>query len=317
MNIVINDRIQIISQNGQNLVVKQTWPGSGATGLANLNKEWTLHTTIYHYLNNHRDTTIKLPEPIIWSDENQEFYQQYIDSAVSVWSLFINNNPDKLKICTRIFEGLNNLHASKAFPSFQITSEAEMPPKPQLTELEYRSLPIWGRIFVGLYHNQLKGIYYSLNGCKYNKRTNIIHGDLSIDNILFSSTENQLYIIDWERSGIGAPEHDIAALYASILTANIWRFKEAKNNGVDFREVLTEWIDSWQGLIIETISLYRYPINQELLRVLLSAKIASRAYAAALAMGPHSTFTKTLMQVSEKINDTPSLFRSLYPNFIK
>lgn len=167
---------------------------------------------------------------------------------------------------------------------------------------------------MGRYGNQLHSIHqeYSQLEPAGNYET-FIHGDLTVDNLLVTPTGEALYPIDWERAGKGSPEHDLAVFYSSVLVAKVWKLRTAEATPSDSVRAVTEWLDSWQQLVVDSISEYRHQQpDPVLLRVLVSAKLACRAYAKAVASGPENVLATTIMRVAEVLHEKPSAFRILH-----
>ena len=188
-----------------------------------------------------------------------------------------------------------------------------MPSAACLSYEEYRSLPVWGRAFVGKYATLLQKLKREWrDSIQHTGRATYIHGDLTVDNIL-SAPNGGMYFIDWERAGVGQPEHDLAAFYSSILVATAWKLNSKYSNESDSSALLEGWINSWQRLVVDSIFKYRgAKPNPNIMRILLSSKLACRAYSKATVSGPEDTFVSAIMKIADSLYAKPRVFTILY-----
>lgn len=316
MATVINDRTVVTEVNGRKVVTKRTWPGSGEIGAKHLERERRVHLAVYNALSPEQHDGLRIAEPIAQSSHSDEMWQEYVESSTSAWSILSTPGCDTIQLCAKALRAFDRLHSLQVPSIDDVMADPEMPPKNRMSEDKYRSLPVWGRVFVGRYGSLLQSIHQEYSQLESDGRyETFIHGDLTADNLLVTPTGEVLYFIDWERAGKGSPEHDLAAFYSSILVAKVWKLKAAEAAPSESVKAVTEWLDSWQQLVVDSISEYkRQQPDPLLLRVLVSAKLACRAYAKATTSGPENVLATTIMRVAEVLHGRPSVFRILHQN---
>ena len=313
METVINDRTAITDVCGQKFLTKRTWPGSGKFGLEALEREQKNHVVVHHALQCMENDVLQVPEPVTSAANPNEFWQEYVDPSTTIWSVFSTPGSDEKLICHKSVQAINALHAIKISEESSLVSNPEMPSAACLSYEEYRSLPVWGRAFVGKYATLLQKLKREWrDSIQHTGRATYIHGDLTVDNIL-SAPNGGMYFIDWERAGVGQPEHDLAAFYSSILVATAWKLNSKYSNESDSSDLLEGWINSWQRLVVDSIFKYRgAKPNPNIMRILLSSKLACRAYSKATVSGPEDTFVSAIMKIADSLYAKPRVFTILY-----
>lgn len=78
--------------------------------------------------------------------------------------------------------------------------------------------------FVATFVMQDSAIRHSLRHLAVSwQQQSVVHGDLKLENVLTSSERQLPYVVDWEMSGMGEPNWDIATLIASWFSSEIIR----------------------------------------------------------------------------------------------
>lgn len=301
----INDRIQIITKDRTQYIKKTKWPGSGNIGNEHLKKEVLMHKHAESIAK--QSKTLNIPR-ICDLDPDYNFYlQEYINGSESIWIQI--QQEQNISTLINTIHCINDLHTAIPQNEHIAASQPERPHTTPISIKTYFLLPIWGRQFIGRNWKLLNTIDSRIQAQQPN-RTTFIHGDLSIDNIL--TRDNKIYIIDWERAGLGVPEDDLAALCASILSAKYYCLNRHTPKSKVNSDSINKWLSSWEHDVTLLFDYYDHQIDSVLFQNLVSAKILCRAYSRAIAHGATNALTNTLLKISSAIIAKPHAFEKLY-----
>lgn len=173
--------------------------------------------------NKNRNNNIKIPTPILAT--NRRLIQCRVQNATSLDSLWLSNRARAITALSEVWKyTIENTNT--------VLYEAE-------PEIKGLGRKIYSEIYK--HHNLVQSIVSEgridhavlINEIPEN-RDQYIHGDLKPDNILVTESD-EVYIVDWERAGMGDRELDQASLVAGLLYTSI--FSSVKKNNTDWEYI--------------------------------------------------------------------------------
>ena len=310
---VISDRLVRIQARDGQVIRKHIWPGSGNVGREHLLREWQMHNLVYQNFN--LSSRRLVTTPLSKAADSSWFEQEDFSQSRSLWAVAQTDFDELAEVLPSVLRVVGLIHTKKQDNSEAPAAMPEMPYPVRLDFAAHCSLPVWGRSFIGKYSALLDRLGSELEGLEPDSAQThrLIHGDLTADNVLVSRTDEEpIRIVDWERGGYGVREHDLAALYGSILASSYYALAGEDGTQRVSETSLSRWIDKWQNLIVDIPVEYKHPINPHDFRVLLAAKLIARGYSRSIFDGPNNPLSALLGKIAGTLLAAPRKFATIW-----
>ena len=218
--------------------------GTASTKRSKINA-WQVMNYVYNYHLNQGLSNIA--RPIFLDRQNNILFYEEVP-GILLADLMNRNEAKKLnKLLPSISKWLAKLHQLRIKPADKI--KKSFYPKAEGYQLLFSQI----KHFFPELDNEIKKINnLNLIDQIWNSKKTLIHGDFYPGNIIINN--NNFFVIDFDKSGIGYPLMDLATLYASFeFPADIWKTKIGLKDQKHYQKILIENYSHFAEIDLERV----------------------------------------------------------------